>query len=130
MSELKSGLSEVEWTEHFKKCERSKKSMALYCRENNLIYESMRLRKAERPKVKRLSPVHSPPAFVNAESMPAAINRQNEKKKTYPHPLADPDWLVRFIFTYVNSIRSDPFHRLRQFIFIELRSTYANSLPA
>ena len=47
-------LSEVNWAEHIDKCERSKKSMALYCRENKLVYESMRFRKAERAKAKQI----------------------------------------------------------------------------
>lgn len=109
MDGLNLNLSEVNWTEHIDKCERSKKSMALYCRENKLVYESMRFRKAERAKAKQILaiPTASSNAFVKVESTPTVqpIRSQSDEKKSYPQALPDPEWLARFIHTYVNSNR-------------------------
>ena len=87
-------LSEVNWAEHIEKCERSKKSMALYCRENKLVYESMRFRKAERTKLKQnsVSPTVASNAFVKVESTLTVSppKSQIDEKKSYPQQLPDP----------------------------------------
>ena len=96
-------LSEQEWSDHVNRVARFKGSMAEYCRQNNLIYESLRIRKKEYNKSKPPSIVSPPPmAFVKLEPTRLSSTESRETKKSYPQPLPDPEWLARFIHTYVN----------------------------
>ena len=96
-------LSEQEWAEHVSRVAKFKGSMAEYCRQHSLVYESLRVRKREYNKPKSTL-IGSPPplAFVKVESTQATLLAPKESKKSYPQPLPDPEWLARFIHTYVN----------------------------
>ena len=101
MDENKKSLTEEEWGNHVVKSERYKGSLAMYCRQNGLIYESLRRRRFERKKSTRSVPTATPAAFVKVETLlPAAAS---QKKNIVPQPLPDPEWLARFIYTYVSA---------------------------
>ena len=103
MEMLNRVLSEQEWTDHVNRVAKFKGSMAEYCRQNNLIYESLRIRKKEHNKPK-LPSIGSPPslAFVKVEPTRADPIVPKEAKKSYPQPLPDAEWQARFIHTYAN----------------------------
>lgn len=102
MEESKSNLTEVDWASHIDKCERSKLSMAKYCRDNGLVYESMRFRKAERAKLKQIEPKLGPMPFVRVQTEFSPVAAP---KRSYPQPLPDPEWLARFFHTYLNCLK-------------------------
>ena len=87
MEKLVEPPTEQDWAEHVERFGNFKGSMAKYCRQNNLSYESLRSRK-----IKREAGVaaKAAPAFVKVQSAPA------EAKKSYPQ-LPDPEWLAVFI---------------------------------
>jgi hypothetical protein len=103
VDEVKNAVTEEEWEEQLGKFERYKGSMAQYCRNHGLNYESFRIRKAERTKINSVAAARMATAFVKVEA-PTAVGIV-EKKRSCPQPLPDPEWLARFIHTYVNSSR-------------------------
>ena len=95
-------LTEQEWAEHVLRLASFKGTMAEYCRQNNLVYESLRLRKLKREA--SLRKINSRPAFVKVEPKATApepkpvrapVSTPEPKKK--PIGLPDPEWLASFI---------------------------------
>ena len=99
-------LSEQEWAEHVNRVAKFKGSMAECCRQHALVYESLRIRKRECNKPKPASTGSPQPlAFVKVEPARADPVAPKEPKKSYPQLLPDPEWLARFIHTYVNCVK-------------------------
>ncbi len=84
-------LTEQEWAEHVVNLAAFKGSMAEYCRQNNLNYEALRVRKLKREAALK---INSRPAFVKVESKAQATAPEPKKK---PMVLPDPEWLASLI---------------------------------
>ena len=84
--------TEDEWAEHVLRFASFKGSMAEYCRQNDLVYETLRVRKLKREAA--LRKINSRPSFVKVESKAPVLAPEPKKKLV---GLPDPEWLASFI---------------------------------